>query len=476
MSSSSTHIRPKVRRNTNRSVSTESPTDEPASTEEQSPATTTMSASPRSILRKPKYGSKQEVVGVKQPLEDSNRGLQQHQSTLGREEEEEFPNSSSVTPPVVRATVMERPRQKRNKSKKAATSTTNPSNRKDAATSIEGYTPRRNVQTNSSKNNSTQKHDNQRTTPQPATQENDVTTKTPTATTKPRTKEEEALILNSLAELMETSGISLPEKNTPVSEAAVVEADLSFSVMTAEDYDQLKQQDRQAQYEVFLGKPSVFQETSNDETDKENSVEDATDEHENQLLEEEDNSDGQENVDDGLLDDVFGDDSDDEEEVITREPRAFMKLWSALSQWVTPEAVAFVKVLRSSGDDRATRDVQSAVDRSDLGAGRCAGLMVMIQMYIRTALEELGHELEERRTTERLVGDLLRMFDYSRPSPQLDVAHSKAMTVVLLQTVLYNPAVDSMQVPASCQALGMTMDEFRYLTISAICNLETPSS
>ena len=119
------------------------------------------------------------------------------------------------------------------------------------------------------------------------------------------------------------------------------------------------------------------------------------------------------------------------------------------------------------------------MDRSDLGASRCAGLMVMIQMHFRTALEELGHDLEERQSTERLVGDLLRTFDYSRPSPKLDVAQSKAMTTILLQTVLYkpeecNPASAPLRVPASCQILDMTLEEFRYLTVSAICNLATP--
>ena len=45
------------------------------------------------------------------------------------------------------------------------------------------------------------------------------------------------------------------------------------------------------------------------------------------------------------------DDEDDDmgEPAETRPERAFLQLWKALSQWVTPEAVAFVKSQRQNG-------------------------------------------------------------------------------------------------------------------------------
>ena len=297
-----------------------------------------------------------------------------------------------------------------------------------------------------------------------------------------------------------------------------MEANLEFSVMAPETFHEMKETQRQEQYKVFLGQRHVFGKKDDDnETDKENSVEDLNEQPEN--LDDDENHDDdddddddvlaalrtdendQDNDDNPLADDYFDDDDDDEEEneepaSLMREERAFLKLWKAITQWVTPEAVRFIQTLRqhyqttNDGNNAPfllmSNHVQSHVDRSDLGASRCAGLMATLQMYMRSALEELGHDVELRRTVERLVGDLLRTFDYSRPSPPLPVAQARALTVVLLQTVLYqpsshnNPAAaqnddnDRTQVPPSCQKVGLTRDEFRYLTVSAVTNLATP--
>lgn len=455
--SSGTHIRPKVRRSGGNSAPVAAETTNNPATTPADNAAGTAAALPKGILRKPKYG---QIEGqIEKPSLQDLGPQQQQQSTW--EDEEAGHTKVSAAPLVVRGTVMERPRTKRNRSKGKATAVVaSPGEVKKASVSIEGYTPRHDVAPKDST-----------TTPANAAVGN----------SKPRTKEEEALVLNSLAELMETTGINLPDSKTPVSEAAAVEADLEFSVMAPEDFNEYKEEQRQAQYEVFLGKPSVFQQSH--ETDKENSVQEDADDHEN-VLDDDDSNNDEDDDDEGIMDDYFDNDSDDDDEVIIREPRAFMKLWSALSQWITPEAVAFVQSLRkcSADDSVAMPDIQSAVDRSDLGASRCAGLMVMVQMHIRSALEELGRDLEERRNTERLVGDLLRTFDYGRPSPKLDVAQSKAMATILLQTILYkpetnnnDPAAAPMKVPTSCQNVGLNADEFRYLTVSAICNLATPS-
>uniref|UniRef100_A0A7S3P1W0 Uncharacterized protein n=1 Tax=Amphora coffeiformis TaxID=265554 RepID=A0A7S3P1W0_9STRA len=497
------HIRPKVRRNNNSNAAKPASAHEPppnnadpatAPPPQQQQPTTTASL-PKSILRKPKYGGTKATTDTQQPLD--NDSYYDDGEDRGATAKTREPQSAAV-----RDVVMERPRPKRNNKAKASsshitTTTTTTPGVAAASTSIEGYTPKQQPQV-----------DVATETPAP-------TTTTTTAAEKPRTKEEEALILNSLVDLMENAGMSLPDEGTtPLSEAAVVEADLQFSVMTPEEFDQYKEEQRRAQYEIFLGRPSIFQEPT--ETDKENAVKgpdeqvnpassdetstnsamDADDDDDAVVTPENCNSDNEDDED--TYGDIFGDDGDfeDDEEVVEREPRAFLKLWSALSQWATPQAVRFIQSLRSldtkesAASTTTTYEIQSAVDRSDVGASRCAGLMATVQRNFRVALEELGHDLEERRSTERLVGDLLRTFDYSLPSPPLDVAHAKAMTSILLQTVLYQPPLPddnnesdgkcpatspAQQVPPSCQNLGVTAEEFRYLTVSTIPNLAPPS-
>jgi hypothetical protein len=471
---SQTHVRPKVRRKPTKGADGggSSPQHESSDVSNATTDATGLPAAaslPKSILRKPKYTSS--------PMDGSNAQEEGQSGTAltgmlsqDRAPEETrtaprrttpLPSSTGSTvttkkPAAMRDMVMERPRQKRNKNaKKVSPKVPFEKSTLAAAVSIEGYTPR--------------DESLPRAVDSQPEKKEEASTKTATvrkddASETPRTKDEEILILNSLADMLETSGAALPPKDTPISEASVVEANLEFSVMTPEDYDELKEEQREEQYRVFEGQASIFQE---DETDKENSVEDPEEEN---VLDDED-------------DDVFGGNyfnDGQNEEAVEREPRAFMKLWSALSQWITPQAVAFVKAIRSSS--RHELEMLSAVDRSDLGASRCAGLMAVIQLYFRSSLEGLGHDLEERRPTERLLGDLLRCFDYSLPSPRLDTAHSKAMTAILLQTVLWksdeedaeNPAARPLEVPVSCQTVGLTLDEFRYLTVSAIVNLSTP--
>jgi hypothetical protein len=377
---------------------------------------------------------------------------------------------------------------------------------------------------------------------------NPTDTNTTAGQQQQQNSDKEALILNSLADLLETTSVvPLPAADTPVTtDTTVVEADLQFSVMTPESFRRQKEQECQLQYQIMMGQQH-HQRYSTDNnpssSDKENNLavtgqqqrppemdEDTSlsgpvdDEEEDDSDQEEDNPDNDDDEDNGMDDDYFVNDnmseSDDEDSSTPYQPRAFIILWSALTQWVTPQTVKWLQTWRNlqnqaremgnnnnNGEasvaattvDVTTLPTQAAVDRTDLGASRCAGLMAILQMHFNTALAELGLRLEDRRRTERLVGDLLRTFNYSRPSPRLTVAQSKALTAILLHTVIYEgdgaittgggSEIESSSIghaashkkvsntvilPASCQGLGLTSDEFHYLTVSAIPNLKTP--
>ena len=471
------HVRPKVRRNA---------VSEGEATEKRTQTTEAVATDkPAGILRPPKYGTAA-----------TQRVASQQAAILKNKKNDTSPDisaSPSLPRAAVRDVVVERPRTSKKKRGAAIQTNSTPSATAASSTAIEGYTPM----------SSTTKSTTQ-STPNvpPSFTMSDTNHTTETTPCESSDSNKEAIILNSLADLLETTGvISLPSPdNNNLQDAAVVEANLEFSVVSPEAYQQLQQDNCDAQYAVMMGqRPRSFLENIGD---KENAVtEDASptrtdnDEADSDLDDrpEEDDMDPEDAGDDedssNWMDDYFTNDGSDEEDDDTpREARAFLTLWTALAQWVTPQAVEYVQALRSS-DIKEELPIQSAVDRTDIGASRCAGLMALIQMHFRLALQELGLPLEDRRRTERLVGNLLRTFDYGRPSPKLDVAHAKAMATILLQTVVYDPrgnladdkldpavgAKSMPSVPPSCQALGVTADEFRYLTVSAVTNLATPS-
>jgi len=161
--------------------------------------------------------------------------------------------------------------------------------------------------------------------------------------------------------------------------------------------------------------------------------------------------------------------SDDDEQDRMPEIRAFRSLWDALNQWLTPETVAYVDQLERQQpddlrDDASQRTLQ--VDRSDIGASRCAGLMAMIKLYLPSCLEELHQPPSLRRRAEHRLGNLLRTLDYSREAPKLQVSFWKAMTCVVLEMVLVETRQEGL--PSSVAAIGMTLEEYRCLTRSVI--------
>jgi hypothetical protein len=171
----------------------------------------------------------------------------------------------------------------------------------------------------------------------------------------------------------------------------------------------------------------------------------------------------------------FGDDDDDDEEPgESRPPRLFAILWSAISQWVTPPAVAYVCQLVACDDNATTMSSPPAYDTTDIGASRCAGLQALLKMHCRKCWrEDLAQDVSQLRMIEQRLGDLLRCFDYGQPSPKLNTAQAKALTCVLLDIVANrtDSALDKNDaVPSCCAEQGMTLDEYSYLTRSAINN------
>lgn len=407
-------------------------------------------SSQKGILKQPKYSGASKTAVVdnvdnKEPMQlDPPQQVNQQQR-----------------PQMVQDVVMERPKRKPQRST-ATKDRIDPTgmSAKDSAVAIEGYTPVTGAAS-------------AKTSFANGTKQGAVSS----------TDDDDPLIFNSLADMMETAG-TLPDPNSKEA-PAVVEAELSFSCMDPNEYEQEQQQI--------------------EEEDEPEPWDDA-------MVQEDDAEDDD---DDASWDGFFGNDDEDEEEEYAepREERAFLKLWTAVAQWITPQAVEYVGHLQEqqraqSGQEFAwDTDCVPQFDRTDVGASRCAGLMALLQMHIPRCLEELRRPMEERRVAEKRLTDLLRSWDYSRPiSIKLDIRLARALTCVLLDTVL--GATDRpgpIELPLSCtvslraglfacraclglvayhsfsfsrccfsQVVGMNQEEYRYLTRSAITSFGKP--
>lgn len=284
--------------------------------------------------------------------------------------------------------------------------------------------------------------------------------------------EEGPLILNSLAELMEAAGETLPQQGDGpariTDDTKMVEAEIAFSVMTQDQYEsnlsvlkREREEEVEEQMNLFMGKQDVFGD-ADEEDDGGSDVE--NDEDDNGMMELLMASDA----------DDDWDAEDDEEERPLPEPRAFRLLWQALTNWMTHATVSWVMTLEDTENAERNRamietECTPMVDRSDIGASRCAGVMAMLRLYLSGCMSELGHTSEERRRSEKRLTDILRTFDYSRENPRLQVNLWKAMTCILLDMVLVETRSDPItQLPPSVAAVGMTIEEFRYLTRNTV--------
>jgi hypothetical protein len=281
-------------------------------------------------------------------------------------------------------------------------------------------------------------------------------------------EEDSPLILSSVEEMFQAAGHKLPDDPTKITpDTQLVEADIAFSVMTQNQYDgklgELKREQEdelQAQLKMFMGKANAFQDQDGASNGDKDDDEDEDDEDDfMEMLMEQD-------VDDDAFDYNYGDDG----EIAELEIRAFRNFWDALSDWITPEAVDWMARLERPGGGEKLQNNNEwtpQVDRSDVGASRCAGLMAMIKLYLPRSLDELQHPKDIRRTAEKRLGDFLRTFTYAHEAPKLQTKLWKAMTCIFLDMVLIETRQPD-KLPPSVQAVGMTLDEYRYLTQSAV--------
>jgi hypothetical protein len=286
------------------------------------------------------------------------------------------------------------------------------------------------------------------------------------------------LVLNSLEELFEAAGEAQHDSHKITDDTKLLEADIAFSVMTQDQYDsklsELKEQheeEREAQLKVFMGTDQIFQ---GEDMSQEEELSDEDDEEE--LLEMFMGGD-EENADDYFDD---GGDQDDEVEI---QPRAFRLLWDTLLEWITHEAVQYIAYLTETATDSSSSQLSwtpPRIDRSDVEASRCAGLMAMVKLYLPKSLEELGYQSELRRTADMRLGELLRSFNFVQDAPKLPVKLWKAMTCILLEIVLVERSTKDeintkkMALPPSVANVEMTMEEYRYLTRSAFKTFRMP--
>lgn len=317
-------------------------------------------------------------------------------------------------------------------------------------------------------------------------QEREATSKKPRSDALADTGDTSPLILHSLEELFEAAGEELPLQHDPhkiTDDTQLLEADIAFSVMTQDQYasklSELKEQheeEREAQLKVFLGTDKIF-EGNDSNQDGDSSDEDV--DGDDDLLEMFMGGD-EENADD-----YFDDDGNPDDQEVEREPRAFRLLWETLSEWITPEAIQYIAHITASATknspDQPTWNAPH-IQRSDVEASRCAGLMAMVKLYLPKSLEELGYPLELRRTADVRLGEFLRTFCYVQEAPKLPVKLWKAMTCILLEIVLVEERgtkeeVDlrKMTLPPSIATVEMTVEEYRYLTRSVVKIFELPA-
>jgi len=311
--------------------------------------------------------------------------------------------------------------------------------------------------------------------------------------TSAKVDESNPLILNSMEELFEAAGESpsstseSQDRNRITAETKLLEADIAFSVMTQEQYDgrlteirEQHEEERQAQLKVFTGIENIF-----DDDDKE-----TDDDEEGSGKGSENEDDDDDDDDDDMMEMLMARDELDEEGYFqdhaleeveeVRQPRVFRLLWDTLAEWFTPEAAQYLSYLiatftSGSADGSSSSSGMTwkppVIARSDIEASRCAGLMAMIKLYLPSILQELAFPQELRRTADIRLGELLRSFNYVLEAPKLPVKLWKTMTCILLELVLVERQKDEMlTIPPSAAAVGMTMDEYRYLSRSAVKN------
>jgi hypothetical protein len=296
-----------------------------------------------------------------------------------------------------------------------------------------------------------------------------------------KNKSQEPLIFGSLADIMEAAG-TLPPQD-PSGEPQLVEADLSFSCLSPEEYrrrlEEMSQleskeelennnngdrkpewkQKNPSPYGSMLDEPAGECYMGNDPS-----------------LSDEENDDS-EGGGGGFFDLLGGEGCDEESISEVAPPRSFRILWECLSPLITHESCYFLRKLKQEHEIAGSSgNLITTTHADDLSASRSAGFMAMLRMYISRSLKELGQPVDMRRTAEQRLTGLLHTFNFNRPAGKLDTSQWKALTCILLEMVLFLDTTngEASKLPASVQAVGMTVEEYRYLIKNTIGTLDIP--
>jgi hypothetical protein len=157
-----------------------------------------------------------------------------------------------------------------------------------------------------------------------------------------------------------------------------------------DEFKRVQQQERDKQYDIFMGATQIPDQEQQDTEEEEDHHEAADDKENEEGDDEEDNlwdliqddgpardDDPTQDEDNPNYDEHYNRDDDEEERPV--EPRAFLIVWNALSQWVTPQAY--------KPDDSWIPPTFPHTDC--VVASRCAGLMFVMQMHAPHCLEHL---------------------------------------------------------------------------------------
>ncbi|KAL9187703.1 hypothetical protein ACHAXT_006081 [Thalassiosira profunda] len=197
-----------------------------------------------------------------------------------------------------------------------------------------------------------------------------------------------------------------------------------------------------------------------------------------------------------LMCDADGEDAEESEpHSNAEEVRSFRILWELLTQrWATPATVEMV--LSYQGKDSPPPGAQSAAEEEDgpsdesratvgIGASRVAAIMSMLRMNIARSLSELkkmqsnsspkgGGEGIDQRTAEQRLASLVGTFDPSAPAANLKMKMWKGLTTILVAIAFPSLSADVTSedtLPPSVRPLKLSVEEYRYLTQSAIASL-----
>jgi hypothetical protein len=293
-------------------------------------------------------------------------------------------------------------------------------------------------------------------------------------------------VIKTLSELIagETTALNAPEKQSADVNDETIEANMEFSCMSTEEYDEIVKEAASSglTIDAYLKSQKIDSEPNNENENDSNSFtnnESHADDENNELND---------------MFDFFGAEMDEDEELIEPPPlRPFIILWNALSCWITAEAV---EVLRKHKKEIFVKNqapiIQTPIvprkteEPSDVCLSRCAGLMNMLKMNLVKSLDDLGYSAEDgytRRVAETRLGEFVQCFDYSEAMVKFQSDMWKAITVILLYIVLPRRDIafegrsgvimeDETEValPSSMRGI-LTIEEYKYLVDSAIPSL-----